>query len=126
RRGRAARFWRRGSTDVIGGDVDLAALRLEERDRCPDLVFRELLPHVGHDRIEAGNDVCLRLRQRLVEIRLATHVRLARAAARADGALTLVVGNEIRRARSQAMAGGAAARPVINLLTGSDERLRCG
>src|SRR5438874_3677024 len=26
RRGRAARFWRRGSTDVISGDVDLAAL----------------------------------------------------------------------------------------------------
>src|SRR5207237_625110 len=47
------------------------------------------------------------------------------AAARADGPLPFFVGQEIRGPRAEAVTGGAAARAVIELVTGADKLFRC-
>ncbi len=110
--------------DVIARHVHGAALRLEERDHRPHLLRRELLGHDGHDRLVAGDDVRRRVIERLVQVLLAALVGLPFGAANADRARALLVGEEVRSARAEAVARGAAPDPVEHPLAGGDELLR--
>src|SRR5439155_16251824 len=89
----------------------------------PDVIVRQLLPHVGHDWIEALDDVRLRLGQGLVEVGLARHPGLTRSTPSTDRALAVEVSEKIRCARPQPMTRRAAACAIVHALTGGDERL---
>src|SRR5205085_10292224 len=102
---------------VVPCYVHGAALRLQEGDHRPDLLWRELPGHDRHDRLIARHDERGRIVERLVQMLLAALAGFPLAAAGADRSGALLVREEIGRARAEPVAGGAAADAVEHLLS---------